>query len=425
MKKLVLALAVAAAALCACTKAENLTSVSDEARVVKFSMGNFYSFNTRAAIAQNAHVAIYASAPINMSNQDYTVSAMPTAEPAAAGTLAGSSIMWGVEQIGTNTASKFFAMYPRENIADRNNFSTSNDLAYDIANASDEAYAKDFLVDVVEQAPGADVEHPNPVSFALEHPFAMLKYVITNTSDDAIMKVEIYGVHKTGDLAYNTAAITPTGDALTDATLREMPLESAENNVYTYYSVIIPENSINPTIKITTYGECTSTYSLTAAQNFVAGKIYTAVIAYSNTHSATTSNRTMTASFTVADWENENVTAGAQTNYNGNEEYWPILRGEGFEGASWDTGTPMTCVGQNSFRAVITLTGDAEIKVFIPHNNNWCGGSATETVDTWTKVTTGGSNVAITGNNGDICTIYFYSDNSEIWYKVGNEAYNR
>ena len=425
MKKLVLALAVVTAALCACTKAENLTSVSDEARVVKFSMGNFYSFNTRAAIAQNAHVAVYASAPINMSNQDYTVSAMPTAEPAAAGTLAGSSIMWGVEQIGTNTASKFFAMYPRENIADRNNFSTSNDLAYDIANASDEAYAKDFLVDVVEQAPGADVEHPNPVSFALEHPFAMLKYVITNTSDDAIMKVEIYGVHKTGDLAYNTAAITPTGDALTDATLREMPLESAENNVYTYYSVIIPENSINPTIKITTYGGCTSTYSLTAAQNFVAGKIYSAVIAYSNTHSATTSNRTMTASFTVADWENENVTAGAQTNYNGNEEYWPILRGEGFEGASWDTGTPMTCVGENSFRAVITLTEDAEIKVFIPHNNNWCGGSATETVDTWTKVTTGGSNVAITGNNGDICTIYFYSDNSEIWYKVGNEAYNR
>ena len=425
MKKLVLALAVAAAALCACTKAEKPAYVSDEARVVKFSMGNFYSFNTRAAIAQNAHVAIYASAPINMSNQDYTVSAMPTAEPAAAGTLAGSSILWGVEQIGTDNASKFFAMYPREAIAERNSFSTSTDLAYSIANESDEAYARDFLVDVVEQAPGADVEHPNPVAFNLEHPFAMLKYVITNTSDDAIMKVEIYGVHKTGNLAYNTASITASGDALTDATLREMPLESAENNVYTYYSVIIPENSINPTIKITTYGGCTSTYSLTAAQNFVAGKIYTAVIAYSNTHSATTSNRTMSASFTVANWENENVTAGAQTNYNGNEEFWPILRGEGFTGASWETGTPMTCIGENSFRAVINMTGDAAIKVYIPHNNNWVGSSATENVDTWTKVTAGGNNVAIIGNDGDICTIYFYIDNSQIWYKVGNEQYYR
>lgn len=425
MKKLVLALAVAAAALCACNKAEKPAYVSDEARVVKFSMGNFYSFNTRAAIAENAHVAIYASAPINMSNQDYTVSAMPTAEPAAPGTLAGSSILWGVEQIGTNTASKFFAMYPREAIAERNNFSTTTDLAYSIANASDEAYAKDFLVDVVNQAPGADVEHPNPVSFALEHPFAMLKYVITNTSDDAIMKVEIYGVHKTGNLAYDTAAITATGDALTDATLREMPLESAENNVYTYYSVIIPENNINPTIKITTYGGCTSTYSLTAAQNFVAGKIYTAVIAYSNIHSATTSNRTMTASFTVAPWANENVTAGSQTNYNGNDEYWPILRGEGFTGASWDTGTPMTCVGENSFRAVINMTGNAEIKVYIPHNNNWCGGSTTENQDPWTKVNTGNSNVEITGNNGDICTIYFYIDNAEIWYQVGDQEFYR
>ena len=36
MKKLVFALAVVAAALCACTKAETPYSVNDEARIVKF-----------------------------------------------------------------------------------------------------------------------------------------------------------------------------------------------------------------------------------------------------------------------------------------------------------------------------------------------------------------------------------------------------
>ena len=196
MKKIFVAILAAAAVFAACNKAEIKTPVSDEARVVKFGVTNFYNFETKAAIAANAHVAIYAGAPINVKNADYTVATMPTADPAAAGTLSGSAILWGVQQMGTDTDTKFFAMYPRETDEANNAFDTETPLPYAIeASAESEAYAKDFLVDVVDQHPGNDVEHPNTVTFNLEHPFVLLRYAITNASpDDVIRKVEIYPV---------------------------------------------------------------------------------------------------------------------------------------------------------------------------------------------------------------------------------------
>ena len=435
MKKLVFALAVVAAALCACTKAENPTSVSDEARVVKFSMGNFYSFNTRAAIAADTHVAIYAGDPINMLNQDYTVSAMPVANPATAGTLSGSSILWGVEQIGTINATKFFAMYPYQNEGDRNMFSATNDLNYVITNdANSEEYARDFLVDQQDVAPGLDDEHPNTVSFNLHHPFAMLRYVITNSSDDAIRKVEIYGVHKSGTLAYNTAEMTATGDALTDQNLVEMPLEGSEGNVFTYYSVIFPENSINPTIKVTTWGGCTCTYQLSAAQAFVAGKTYTASITYSNTHNKANSNRTVTANFTVTDWEaaDSNPSVGGQTGFDGNDHAWPYIKGANINGVEdWTGFVPMTCIGENSYRKVITLKAgetSAEIKIY-KENGTWYGKSSIDTYEGWNKVITttegGADNITVTAESaGGSVTIYYYvhenSDPHEVWWKAGD-----
>ena len=426
MKRYLFLAALAAAAFVSCNKAEVETpNVPDANRVVKFVTENLYSFDTKAALAVNGHVAIYASAPINVKNADYTVATMPTKDPAAAGTLSGSSILWGIEQIGTTTNSTFFAMYPYASSDERNAFDAEHPLTYSIeASAESEAYAKDFLVDVVEQNPGADVEHPNTVSFNLEHPFVLLRYAITNASDDTIEKVEISGVRKDGTIAYETAVVTPTGEAIDAGTPREMPLESEAGNVKTFYSVIMPESvAINPTIKITTFGGCTSTYSLSAAQTFVAGKSYTASITYSNVHSGVTSNRTMTADFDVTEWTPaSNPTVGDQANYNDNADNWPLIKGEGFTGASWDTGLPMTCVGKNSYRKVITMTGNGEFKVYKAANNTWLGQGASEVVDGWTKYTTGGSNVAITADADDVITIYYYSDNNQIWVKAGDET---
>ncbi|MBR6456997.1 MAG: fimbrillin family protein [Bacteroidales bacterium] len=431
MKKLFVAILAAAAVLAACNKTEVKTPVSDEARVVKFGVTNFYSFETKAALAVSGHVAIYAGAPINALNCDYTVATMPTAEPAAAGTLNGTAIKWGVEQMGTDTDTKFFAMYPYENVTARDNFDQSHALTYEIeATAESEAYAKDFLVDVVDQHPGADVEHPNTVTFNLHHPFAMLRYVITNTSDDAIRKVEIYGVHKTGTLAYPTAAVTPSGDAIASGSPREMVLESTVDNVKTFYSVIMPESAaINPTIKVTTWGGCTSTYSLSAAQTFLAGKTYTAAITYSNVHTAVTSNRNLTATFDVTDWSAAAApTVGAQAGYDGNEGNWPFLKGEGF-GSSWEEGVPMTCYGENSFKKVLTMTGDGEFKVYKSTGPVWQGvGSTVNNVEDtgWTKVvlSTDGlaANIAVTATSGKKCTVHYYPDASEgageVWFKV-------
>ncbi|MBP5172601.1 MAG: hypothetical protein J6037_02730 [Bacteroidales bacterium] len=428
MKKIFAAILAVAAVFTACQKSEIKTPVSDEARVVKFGMTNFYAFETKAALAASSHVAIYAGAPINLTNRDYTVATMPTAEPAAAGTLNGSSILWGVEQMGTDTDTKFFAMYPYENVAARDNFDQSHALTYEIeATAESEAYAKDFLVDVVDQHPGADVENPNTVTFNLHHPFAMLRYVITNSSDDAIRKVEIYGVHKTGTLAYPTAAVTPSGDAIASGSPREMVLESTVDNVKTFYSVIMPESAaINPTIKVTTWGGCTSTYSLSTPQTFLAGKTYTASITYSNIHTAVTSNRTLTAEFNVTDWSAAPApTVGSQTGYAGNDGNWPFLKGTGF-GASWDTGIAMTCYGENSFRKVLTMTGNGEFKVYKSGGNVWQGVGSTTTVEGWTKVTLstdgGAANIAVSATADQICTVHYYPDaaegNGEVWFKV-------
>ena len=413
MKKVFLIAAAAVATLAACNKAETPGQVNEASRIVKFQVTNNYSFQTKAEIAANSQVAIYAGDPINASNQAYTVGTMPTTEPAAAGTLTGSSIEWGIEQIGTSTATKFFAMYPYASSAERDAFNATTPLAYTIDN---EEYARDFLVDVVEKAPGDDVEHPEAVSFTLEHPFAMLRYVITNTSDDAIRSVTIAGVHKTGDLIYETAAITATGDAVTAS---ELVVESTSSNVTTYYSVIVPENSINPTITITTWTGATSTYSLSAAQNFVAGNVYTANIAYNHTHGVTASNRTMTAAFAVTAWGENNVTAGAEAGYTSSTATWPILKGVGF-GTIWDAGFRMTCVGENSFRKTITMTGNGEFKVFT-EDNHWYGCNGTPTdVDGWQKYTNGDSNVALTASDGDVYTVYYYTDSKEIWVKAGD-----
>lgn len=427
MKKIFVAIIAVAAVSAACNKTEIKAPVSDEARIVKFGVTNFYSFETKAALAASSHVAIYAGAPINVKNADYTVATMPTAEPAAAGTLNGSSIFWGVEQIGTSTNTKFFAMYPYAVSDDRNAFDTEHALPYTIDTADDEAYAKDFLVGVVDQNPGADVEHPNTVTFNLEHPFVLLRYAITNASDDAIRKVEIYGVRKAGTIAYATAAATPTGDALAAGAAREMVLESEVGSVKTFYSVIMPESSaITPTIKVTTWGGCTSTYALSAAQTFVAGKSYTASITYSNVHVAVASNRNLTAVFTMADWTAGSApSVAAQANYDGNEAGWPFLRGTGF-GSSWDDGLAMSCIGENSYKKILNMTGDGLLKVYkaTSPTATWCGAASTETVEGWTKVTlsTSGENIAVASASGKKCTTYYYPDaaegNGELWFKV-------
>jgi len=424
MKKSLIVLFAAAALLSACNKEEaSVANVNDSTRTVKFSMENLYQFNTKAEMAPSGVVGVYAYTAGTVAeggaNAAYTITAMPTTEPAAAGTLSGTGIKWGVEQMGTNTATDFFAMYPREATDQRNAFSPSTDLAYSISNTEESvAYAKDFMVAYKSEYPGADTENPRGVAFNFQHPFAMLRYVITNSSDDAIKEVWISGVHVNGDLDYTTAAITATGEAETQFYLVK---ESEVGNVLTYYCIIVPEAGINPTITVKTWSNATSTYALTAAQNFVAGNRYTANITYDFTHSAASSNRTMTATFNVTDWAGETVvTPGAGSTPTGSDD-WPYIRGNNISGiADWDEPLAMSCVGPNSYRKVITLTAAGAFKIFKSESNTWLGKTGngdTSVGNEWTKWTTGGDDVPISAGTH---TIYFYYDNNQIWVHAGD-----
>lgn len=419
MKKALIFVLAAASIIASCNKAEVKAPVSESSRVVKFETANLYAFSTKTAIAADGVVGIYASSPAEGgANASYTVKTMPGAE--TNGTLEGSAILWGIQQVGTNTASKFFAMYPYASSTERGAFNESTPLAYSIKNDGDEEYAADFLVDVVEQAPGEDVENPAKVTFNLEHPFAKLRYVITNNSDDAIKSVAISGVKKTGTLTYSDAKLTATGDAVVD---RNMPLESSEGNVLTYYSVVVPETAaVNPTIKITTWTGATSTFSLSEAVVLSAGNVYTATITYNHSHAVATSNRTMTSEFAVTDWTGSNVTAGAEAGYTSSTADWPIIKGSNF-GSSWEQGLRMSCVGENSFRKVITATGAVEFKIYT-ENGAWYGFSATTAeADDWTKITTSTDSGAANITNIDAAgtyTVYFYSDSKEVWIKSGD-----
>ena len=129
----------------------------------------------------------------------------------------------------------------------------------------------------------------------------------------------------------------------------------------------------------------------------------------------------MTADFDVEPWSAaSNPTVGDQANYDDNADNWPFIKGEGFTGASWETGLAMTCVGENSFRKVITMTGNGEFKVYKASGNTWLGQSGSEAVDGWTKYTTGGTNVSVTAEADDVITIYYYADNNQIWVKAGD-----
>ena len=113
MKKVLFTVLAAAATLAACNKAEVATPVAnDEARVVKFETKNLYSFDTKtgSAFAANGQVALYAGAPIYSYHQPYTIGTITD----HAGSLTGTTIKWGAEQLGTNNATDFLALYPYE-----------------------------------------------------------------------------------------------------------------------------------------------------------------------------------------------------------------------------------------------------------------------------------------------------------------------
>lgn len=345
MKKVFLALA-AIAALASCQKKDEVKPyVGDTSRPVTFSVENIYALETKAdPIGNGTKVGIYAGSPINRENVQFNV----TMTTASAGTLAPvvtNSLLWGVGQ--TTQETRFLAVYPYAN--GRTLTDVSEDLksfTYEISDAENVDYADKFLTAVALQAPGAG-ETPAKVALAFSHPFAKLVYNIDNQSDDYVADVKISGIHRDGKVMFVTGAAFPTGAALE-------PENAISLNVVTpnesYMTVVMPEGTpVNPAITITMISGAKYSYALASSTTLLAGKVYTASITLTGSHGTEESDRTLTGTFTVTDWEN--VNSGSMTGGISSEaSKWWYLEGNidevgGTEDGNWNKHIPFKCVG--------------------------------------------------------------------------------
>ena len=345
MKKVFWARA-AIAALASCQKKDEVKPyVGDTSRPVTFSVENIYALETKAdPIGNGTKVGIYAGSPINRENVQFNV----TMTTASAGTLAPvvtNSLLWGVGQ--TTQETRFLAVYPYAN--GRTLTDVSEDLksfTYEISDAENVDYADKFLTAVALQAPGAG-ETPAKVALAFSHPFAKLVYNIDNQSDDYVADVKISGIHRDGKVMFVTGAAFPTGAALE-------PENAISLNVVTpnesYMTVVMPEGTpVNPAITITMISGAKYSYALASSTTLLAGKVYTASITLTGSHGTEESDRTLTGTFTVTDWEN--VNSGAMTGGISSEaSKWWYLEGNidevgGTEDGNWNKHIPFKCVG--------------------------------------------------------------------------------
>lgn len=345
MKKVFLALA-AIAALASCQKKDEVKPyVGDTSRPVTFSVENIYALETKAdPIGNGTKVGIYAGSPINRENVQFNV----TMTTASAGTLAPvvtNSLLWGVGQ--TTQETRFLAVYPYAN--GRTLTDVSEDLksfTYEISDAENVDYADKFLTAVALQAPGTG-ETPAKVALAFSHPFTKLVYNIDNQSDDYVADVKISGIHRDGKVMFVTGAAFPTGAALE-------PENAISLNVVTpnesYMTVVMPEGTpVNPAITITMISGAKYSYALASSTTLLAGKVYTASITLTGSHGTEESDRTLTGTFTVTDWEN--VNSGSMTGGISSEaSKWWYLEGNidevgGTEDGNWNKHIPFKCVG--------------------------------------------------------------------------------
>lgn len=258
MKKLVFALAVVAAALCACNKPED----SEEGmgrKAVKFTVENLGTFTLKSAtpeIGNGGVVGIYA-ADLGANNVQATVSD---------GTLTpASTIYWGV---GQTTATQFVARYPYHNEATING-------AYTIPADQHESDEFSYHANLMTAAQSASPD-PGTVAFNFKHPFAKVVVNVTNNlSADAVASVVLESVKQTATtLDLTTDPATPT---LSDATVNVTACNTAVNQ---YSMIIMPQAATaSMHIVVTTTLGSVYTFAITnPSYNFLAGKIATAAV---------------------------------------------------------------------------------------------------------------------------------------------------
>ena len=477
MKKTFFILCAAAAALVGCNKAEVAAPVANSgSRQISFVASNIYSFDTKTAIANDGQVAIFAGTPIastisadaiNSSVGTYTVSGYSESEGKGTGNLIGGGLLWGIGQGATN--ANFFAIFPA---AKKPTFTYSNPdpanengytATFTITNAGDQfEIEKDILIATASQHPGTG-ETPNSVSLSFQRPFALLEYNFTNSSDDVIKSVQLYGVCMTGTINFTSNAIESNNTTIAEGGKYWMHNTSgsgaAGGAVTTYQGIIMPATTgheVNPTIDVEMYSGIHYTYALSAAATFDAGKKYSVNINLTGGHNTVSNNRTATfTGFSVsANWTDGGEKDENTASQTGETKWWYV---EGtLNNKNWVDHVPMKCIGDNLWEASgldisCSTAGALSIKlrnVSNPQTDGWNNGvegeghidygwglngsgsiasdfeyASDNTNEAWLLYSPGSENIGIT--NKGIYTIRFNSSTHRIYYakKTGNSAY--
>lgn len=294
MKKSLLILFAAAAALVACNKA----AVEDSSlREVKFTT-NLNTYTVKAAVEENvlADVKIIAGAPI-----DKIVSATPT-QTALAGTLTTSPVLyWGA---GQTASTKFVAITGgQENIVVDN---------YDMLSMGyDYAYCSKLM------SASATVAPENTVELNFEHIFSKVVINITNNlSYDPVSNVEFKKVAASAKVNFDTREIDNLGEQTATLPANEITADSQ-------YAVVIIPQTARPEIVVTTQKGAVYTFTVNADFTFQRAKTATVELTLNPSSSAGTRAQVGVMNFVVVDWQADNTAMSGEGTLN-QDAYWHI-----------------------------------------------------------------------------------------------------
>ena len=292
MKKLVLALALAASALCACNKAENPTGEGRKA--VKFTVENLGSVTLKSAtlaIGEDgcSKVGIYA-ADLGANNVQATVS--------GSALTPDNTIYW---RVGQSESTQFVARYPHANDGTINGSYT---VKADQSAEDDFTYHANVLSAVQTASPD-----PGTVAFTFTHPFAKVVVNVTNNLNaDAVASVVLQNVKQTASsLNMTTSPATTT----LDGEVEPVNVTAYRVSATQFAMIILPQPlTASMNIVVTTSKGSVYTFHITNVDYvFHAGNIATANVTIDPIGGANFIRTAVGAmSFTTTPWGNEEAT---------------------------------------------------------------------------------------------------------------------
>ena len=406
MKKSLLILFAAAAALVACNKA----AVEESSMQVKFAVENINTYTVKADLApigDDAVIGIYAGAPI---------AAYDVAGTVAGAAITGAAVNWTAEQVANDTPSDFWAIYPKITLGGDNKTLVQN---YEIKSAEAVQYAGEVLCASTSGKP-TDAN----VKLSFQHPFAKVVFKVTNEiTDDSVKEISVSGFARKGDL--DVKAISVTNLSENDAPIVVVNKGTAAK-VTTFETVVLPQE-VAPVIVVTMNSGRTFTFTLSAAFNFKAGKVATAELTVDgSTHGGVSPSSTpVTLAFEAVDWADDTAAVGSfGAPVGAGETGWWYVNGT-IGGKSWEEFLPLAASGVNTWTKTINYTPDVEanddskgIKIVYINGDtkDWYGSAIVPTYGTdpflFTGLSTSGPNIKL-GEAGTY-QLSFYSDSKDM-----------